>query len=222
MAGVNEGAITSSFGSSDSGDSYVGGVAGLNRGAISDTYAGGVVGQLYVGGLVGWNDTGASITNSFTTADQVTGEAGGQDAAGNDYVGGLAGVNYGSISNSYSQSQVSGVRVVGGLVGTNMPGATVTASYSSGPVSASNGAVGASFGVQGGEVSYVYGFPSLSGQPVESGYVSPSAMGDAVSLAAYQEGGYYAYVGFDFSNTWQEQANSPPTLLPFPVGALQP
>ena len=203
-----------------SGAGLVGGLVGLNQGLISQSNATvPVTGDLYVGGLVGWNDTGASITTSYSIG-AVTGIAGGQEAGtNNDYVGGLVGVNFGSIANTYATGAVSGVQVVGGLVGTNMPGgASVSTSYSTGAVSASRGAVGTTFGVQAGEVSYVYGFPSLSGQPVENGYTNAGSTGGGTDLTPAQEDGSAAYSGFDFTNTWQSNPDGPPTLKPATPG----
>ena len=223
LVGVNKGALTSEVvgiaepnPGSVSGAGYVGGLVGLNQGAIS--YSSSLVpvtGNLYVGGLVGWNDTGATVKTSYATG-AVTGIAGGQEAGtNNDYVGGLVGVNFGSVANDYATGAVSGVQVVGGLVGTNMPGgASVATSYSTGPVTASMGAVGTSFGVQAGEVTSVYGFPALSGQPLESGYTNAGSTGDATDLTPAQEDGSAAYTGFDFTNTWQSNPGGPPTLKP--------
>ncbi len=226
LVGVNKGMVTgSAVGPANAivgsvlGAGYVGGLVGLNRGSIgSSTASGAVSGSLYLGGLVGWNDTGATVTTSYATG-KVTGIAGGQEVGtDNDYVGGLVGVNFGSIANSYATGAVSGVQVVGGLVGTNMPGgASVTTSYATGAVSASGGAVGTTFGVQAGEVSYVYGFPSLSGQPVENGYTNAGSTGGGTDLTAAQEDGSAAYAGFDFTNTWQANSAGPPTLKPQPV-----
>ncbi len=223
LVGVNKGAVTdgavglgSTVVGSVAGTGHVGGLVGLNQGTIAYSYSlVPVSGDLYVGGLVGWNDTGATVKTSYATGT-VTGIAGGQEAGtNNDYVGGLVGVNFGSIADSYATGAVSGVQVVGGLVGTNMPGgASVSTSYATGAVSASRGAVGATFGVQAGEVTSVYGFPSLSGQPVESGYTNAGSTGDGVDLTAAQEDGSAAYTGFDFTNTWQSNANGPPTLRP--------
>jgi hypothetical protein len=72
--------------------------------------------------------------------------------------------------------------------------------------------VGTTFGVQAGEATYVYGFPSLSGQPTESGYVNAGASGDGTDLTTMQEDGSAAYAGFDFTNTWQSNPSGAPTL----------
>ena len=222
LVGVNKGAVTSGavgLGStvvgSVAGIGYVGGLVGLNQGSVAYSYSlVPVSGDLYVGGLAGWNDTGATVKTSYATG-AVTGLSGGQDASGNDYVGGLVGVNFGSVADSYATGAVSGVQVVGGLVGTNMPGgASVATSYATGAVSVSRGAVGTSFGVQAGEVTSVYGFPALSGQPLESGYTNAGSTGDGTDLTQAEEDGSAAYAGFDFTNTWQSNPNGPPTLKP--------
>jgi hypothetical protein len=201
---VNKGSISNStvYEGTVTGVGLVGGLVGLNRGSVTTSFSrAAATGDLYVGGLVGWNDTGATVNTSFAIG-AVTGLTGGEDASGNDYVGGAVGVNFGSLTDSYATGAVSGVKVVGGLVGTNMPGASVTTSYATGAVSASNGAAGAVFGVNAGEVTSVYGFPALSGQPVASGYLSPAASGDATLLTNAQATSQAAYVGFNFDATW--------------------
>ena len=214
LVGVNKGAITASSAgpSAVTGSGLVGGLVGLNQGTIATSFtAAPTTGELYVGGLVGWNDTGATVQTSYATGS-VTGLPGGQDASGNDYAGGAVGVNFGAIADIYETGAVQGVQVVGGLVGTNMPGASTVSSYALGPVSASGGAVGGLFGVNAGEATYVYGFPSLSGQPVETGYQASGATGGGTSLSTSQENGSAAYTGFDFTSAWTANPNGPPTL----------
>jgi hypothetical protein len=204
LVGVNKGSISVSYvyQGTVTGVGLVGGLIGLNRGSVTTSYSqADATGDLYVGGLVGWNDTGATVNTSIAFG-AVTGTTGGEDASGNDYVGGAVGVNFGSLTDSYATGAVSGVKVVGGLVGTNMPGASVTTSYAIGAVSATNGAAGAVFGANSGEVTSVYGFPGFSGQPVASGYLSPTASGDATLLTNAQASDQAAYVGFDFDTTW--------------------
>jgi hypothetical protein len=205
LVGVNEGSISDStvYQHTVTGVGLVGGLVGLNRGSVTTSNSGAAAtGDLYVGGLVGWNDTGATVNTSIAMG-AVTGTTGGEDASGNDYIGGAVGVNFGSLSNSYATGTVSGVKVVGGLVGTNMPGgASVTTSYATGAVTATNGAAGAVFGANSGEVASVYGFTGFSGQPVASGYLSPTASGDATLLTNAQATDQAAYGGFDFDATW--------------------
>lgn len=73
-------------------------LAGTNNGIISRCYAkGNITGENYVGGLVGQNLSPGSIDNSFSSAY----------ISGKDYVGGLIGLNSGSVTNTYSSSQIA-------------------------------------------------------------------------------------------------------------------
>ena len=101
-----------------------GGLVGLNRGVIDSSYATGDVTGYPAGGLVGWNSGGGVFASYATGA--VTGTT----------VGGLVGRSDGpgGIQTSYATGRVSGNLDVGGLVGTNASG--ITASYSTGPASA--------------------------------------------------------------------------------------
>ena len=100
---------------------HVGGLAGLNyKSSIANSYAtGSVVGQQwYVGGLVGVNYSDGSIVNSYAASS----------VDGKEDVGGLVGLNYkSSIVNSYAIGSIDGQRHVGGLVGRN--GGRITNSY---------------------------------------------------------------------------------------------
>ncbi len=160
------------IGGSVTGARYTGGLVGYNNnGAISNSYNTGTVsGSTWVGGLVGRTGVGTVIDNSYNTGN-VTGSAGD--------VGGLVGVNAGTISNSYNTGSVSGNGLrLGGLVGYNGNGstfATITNSYSTGGVSG-NGLAG---GLVGGSYigtitnSYATGNVSSFG-PVVGGLVGKS------------------------------------------------
>jgi len=100
-------------------------------------------------GLFGWVDTEAKVSNLSLEAVDING-------SGNN-IGGLAGVNYSSISSCYCTGTISGDEVVGGLVGDNNEG-SITASYSTGTVSGSMG-VG---GLVGGNSSRIVGCYSTS------------------------------------------------------------
>ena len=63
------------------------------------------------------------------------------DVGGNEYVGGLAGVNWGTLRNCYSSGSVSGELRVGGLVGRN-EGGTVSHCYSSATVAGEESVAG--------------------------------------------------------------------------------
>jgi len=128
-----------------SGAGNVGALAGYNYGTISNSYATGpasgnmVTGSYRVGGLVGNNRGGGHISNSYAT---------GSIHGSSSWVGGLAGMSYGSIDNSYATGAVSGSNNVGGLVGDNYYGSVLSNSYATGAVSGGNagGLFGANYG----------------------------------------------------------------------------
>ncbi|WP_371379075.1 beta strand repeat-containing protein [Sporomusa aerivorans] len=116
----------------------VGGLAGSSHaGTISNSYSESTVTSLYgtavlgyqsnyvAGGLVGaaWN--GGTISNSYATGT----------VNGSSTVGGLVGVNFAAINNSYSESAVNATsNDVGGLVGVNY--GAISDSHSTGAVTA--------------------------------------------------------------------------------------
>jgi hypothetical protein len=116
---------------------------------------------------------------------------------GRGYVGGLLGENRGDVSNSYFVGNLSGEYDVGGLVGFNDFGATVTNSYSTGTVTG-NDSVGGLVGNNDGYVSYSYsagdvtgneGVGGLVGSKGCNGYVNYSFWDAQTSRQAVSNGG---------------------------------
>ena len=89
-------------GNATSGSSYVGGLAGYNASAtISACYStGDATGSSDVGGLVGNNDSG-TISACYATGDAT--------GSGSNVGGGLVGRNSGTVTNSYFDSETSGI-----------------------------------------------------------------------------------------------------------------
>jgi len=81
----------------------IGGLVGDNlQGSITSSYSTGTVaGYTFVGGLVGYNEYG-DISASFRTCSVCA------SFSGNQNIGGLAGLNAGRITDSYSTGSVSG------------------------------------------------------------------------------------------------------------------
>ncbi len=125
LVGYNDGTIENSYATvSVEGKYYAGGLIGRNIGDILDSYAtGSVTGRdavnLSTGGLAGYND--GTIENSYATGN-VTGRGG-----VGIYFGGLVGVNSSdsTINNSYATGSVDGNGR--GLIGNNM--GTITNSF---------------------------------------------------------------------------------------------
>jgi len=111
-----EGTVINSYSTgSVTGASWVGGLVGYNYdGAVSNSYSTGTItggtitGTWGTGGVAGGN-TG-TVSNSYSTGN----------VSCDELVGGLVGLNAGgSVSNSYSTGSVTGTSRVGGLVGDN-------------------------------------------------------------------------------------------------------
>jgi filamentous hemagglutinin family protein len=144
LVGFNDGTVNgaSSASGSVSGVAAVGGLVGYNDGTIDNVSAGTgtVSGTYYVGGLVGYNfgaitqssssDTVSVGADAFGTGglvgdNQSSGTISNSTASGSvtggSYMGGLVGVNDGTVNGSSSaHGAVSGDDVVGGLVGDNV------------------------------------------------------------------------------------------------------
>ena len=134
LAALNQGTISNSYAtgnitslSPDGTAPDTGGLVGTNAGSINRSYAGVNIiensqgSDLYLGGLVGWNQIGGSITQSYATGS-VTNALDSTAA-----VGGLIGLNSGTVTQSYSMGAVSGLGGLGGLIGDGS--GNVTSSY---------------------------------------------------------------------------------------------
>jgi hypothetical protein len=121
------------------------------------------------------------------------------DVTGTAHIGGLVGINLGTVSNSYSTGNVTGDAYIGGLVGSN-PG-TVSNSFSTGYVTGDSGA-GGLMGGNTGTVSNSYSTSSVTGNDylggltgansgtVSNSYSTGSVIGNDYigGLVGYNEG----------------------------------
>jgi hypothetical protein len=110
LAGSNLGGIVDKCYSTSIviGNDYVGGLVGDNQGSVSNAYSiGSVTGEWYVGGLVGDNDSSGSVSNSYASGS----------VAGYSFVGGLVGSNWGTVSNSFWDTETSGINESDGGTG---------------------------------------------------------------------------------------------------------
>ena len=117
LVGNNHGIITQCTSSASvSGGEKIGGLVGQNTEIITNCCAtGNVAGEIKVGGLAGsnysspsWNPRSRILTSYYKGS-----------VIGNDYIGGLVGINDGWVADCYSQGSVYGDNIVGGLVGQN-------------------------------------------------------------------------------------------------------
>ncbi len=93
------------------GDQYVGGLAGdsyYNSSSINNCYStGSVTGSFGVGGLVALNELSSTISNSYSTGS----------VSGSSYAGGLVGYNSSTVSNSFWDTETSGMTTSAGGTG---------------------------------------------------------------------------------------------------------
>lgn len=159
IAGVNKGIIRDvenrgtlgAYNAVESGKtlsnySYMGGIVGVNYGTVTRAATlstGKLLAQRYVdtqptvssnnrviGGIVGYNGADATISESFFAGIRVHGD---------QYVGGIAGINAGTVTNTYTagryftstngRSYIGGRRDVGGIVGLLEGAGSVTNSF---------------------------------------------------------------------------------------------
>ena len=173
-------------GTIENSSSYVGAVAGTNVGEISGcdvtiSNGGKIDGGVYsAGGVVGWN---------YKTISDCTVTTEGNDAiSGTGSVGGVAGTNNGEIRGCdvTISGTINGIGgTVGGVVGKNTDGGTVTACYSTGAVSGTT--AGGVVGQNSGSVTACYSTGAVSGTGSAGGVVGWNYRGGKVT-ACYSTG----------------------------------
>jgi uncharacterized protein (TIGR02145 family) len=135
---------------------------------FSGTFDGGgyVVSGLYVSnsnnyqGLFGYANSGATIKNLGVAESYVNGMNAKGSISGLVGVGGLVGINGGTITNSYTKGNVAGSSNVGGLVGSNS--GAITNSYATGDVKGSK-TVGSLVGSNSGTITNSYATGNVTG-----------------------------------------------------------
>lgn len=187
----------------------VGGLVGYNYGVISNCSASGNVdggsAGFRVGGLVGQAETG-SISRCSAT---------GSVSSENDQIGGLVGLAYVDISDSYAGSISSGVtgrNSVGGFVGKYHTG-TITRCHSVNEVTGgvAQPRVGGFTGFADGMISASYWDTEASGKSVSTG----EGTAEATGLNTAQMKQATSFAGWDFTNIWMgADGNYYPMLRP--------
>lgn len=140
LVGTNKGSVSNSFatGSITTSGSRVGGLVGDNQGSIASSFASVSISAIGIrddiGGLAGRLTTGASVTDSYATGS----------VSGYSKVGGLVGSSRGSITRAFSSTRPTvtfDFGFIGGLVG--LDDGTLSSSYYDQTVSGLSGGPGA-------------------------------------------------------------------------------
>ena len=194
LIGENGGAISKSYatGNLTPSGSFVGGLIGLNSGAVSDSYATGTISAAAIlGGLIGKNS--AKITNSYSTGS-VTGNIFG------DNVGGFIGENTGNVSLCFSTGNVTSQRTnVGGFVGLNATPGSISNSYSGGNVSGITN-TGGFAGESSSSISFSFSKGSATGQTQTGAYIGQNSGTVQSGFYNQEVTGQLPKVGFGFTS----------------------
>jgi len=189
LVGENFGQINSSYADNTArtieGGYAVGGLVGVNYGPISGSYSNNpssnITGEHNVGGLVGLNEAEGAISSSQSISGQIK--------STNDTLGGLVGLNLGTITSSRATSSLIGEQgEVGGLVGSNLYSGLISKSCSGiGTVAADSGPAGGLVGFNMGDIENSYATGNVSGDGYVGGLVGDSA-NDPVIKNSYSSG----------------------------------
>ena len=210
FAGWNEGTITggsmaASLGNRETGYTYLGGVAGVNGGLIQSAYPAkgcAVRGDSCVGGIAGVNlgsDAAASTRKGLIICTGNNNSTGTVEA--NQYAGGVAGANVGSISLSGKlQSSVTATDYAGGVAGINTDkGSIYSAENANGAVLGSVTAANYAGGVAGtnrAEITRVENQASVRASTQYAGGIAgENAAGGKISACVHAQNQVYATNG---------------------------
>lgn len=209
FAGWNEGTITggsmeASLGNRETGYTYLGGVAGVNGGRIQSAYPAqgcAVRGDSRVGGIAGVNLGGNAAASTrkgliICTENNSTGTV-----EANQYAGGVAGANVGSISLSGQlQSSVTATGYAGGVAGINTDKGSIYGTENatgavSGSVTAANYAGGVA-GTNSAEITRVENRASVRASTKYAGGIAgENAAGGKISACVHAKTQVYATNG---------------------------
>lgn len=209
FAGWNEGTITggsmaASLGNRETGYTYLGGVAGVNGGRIQSAYPAqgcAVRGDSRVGGIAGVNLGGNAAASTrkgliICTENNSTGTV-----EANQYAGGVAGANVGSISLSGQlQSSVTATGYAGGVAGINTDKGSIYGTENatgavSGSVTAANYAGGVA-GTNSAEITRVENRASVRASTKYAGGIAgENAAGGKISACVHAKNQVYATNG---------------------------
>ena len=183
LAGISQGDIDSVLVSGRvSGFRDVGGLVGSNLGEVTQSRVDAEVsGIVVVGALASTNEgviRDSSAAGSATSASRV--------------VGGLAGINRGSILGSFSESSVMGSDLVGGISGYSE--GPVSNSYTTGPVTARNEDAGGLIGINYTKVTNCYSSSTVSASSRAGGLVGKNKSTAAIS-GSYATGAVTGDIG---------------------------
>ncbi|MDB2426193.1 hypothetical protein N9W41_01475, partial [bacterium] len=199
LIGSNDATITYSYAHGNvRGTSTTGGFVGSNTVLITGSYSTGHVdgngasGDSYIGGFVGLASSGGSVVSSYSN---------GNVFSSGDINGGFAGINQGSIDQSYSTGNLKGQNKTGGMVGNNDTGSTLTNSYSTGSVIGAIDVGGLVGIINNATITNTYSNGNISGTNNVGGLVGNSLAGGTSITSSYTRSDILSGTGQAFIGT---------------------
>jgi hypothetical protein len=153
--------------------------------------------------VTGYNNVGGLVGISY--ADISNSYATGSVIGTSSWVGGLVGVNYANISNSYATASVNGTSSVGGLIGVSE--GSISNSYTTGSVTGVS-QLGGLVGYNTGSISNSYATGRLTGNYNLGGLVGYSGGSITNSYATGSVDGISSTVGGLVGYSWASISNS--------------
>jgi len=225
LVGTNYGTISDSQATGNvtgSGDqTEMGGLIGRQRstGRVSNSYAtGNVTGVDNVGGLIGEGDEGSTAAGVYATGVVTGGSTSGVN------VGGLLGLNEGTLTNCYASGDVQDGGDAGGLVGENSSSGIVSNCYSTGEVDAETvGTDGGLVAVNAGSVSSSFWDTVTSDAETSAGGTGKTTA-EMKTLATFTDAGWSITESCDATTIWGlcSTRNSGYPYLTFYTGSSSP
>ncbi|MEA3559555.1 MAG: GLUG motif-containing protein [Candidatus Thermoplasmatota archaeon] len=168
------------------GNMTVGGLVGFNKGTISNcSFSGSVTGAHTVGGLIGNNEEG-TLSNCHVDVE-VNGTSTGGGIVYQFNTGGVVGTNSGEVEDCSSSGNVIGISMVGGLIGENDKGGTISNCASTTNVTGS-GVVGGLIGDNEEEVSHCHSTGDVRSEKAMAGGLIATNFGNAPITDCYSTG----------------------------------
>lgn len=162
------------------GNSYVGGIVGyVNNNVIIEecSNAAKVAGQDYAGGIAGiiyYGTTVSSTDNSETVS-------------GKNYVGGIAGYSQAQMEKVYNTAEVNGEDFVAGLAGVNFTMGDISKSYNTGNINGNNN-IGGIVGTNNSSISNTYNKGNIKSKGYRAGGICGQNATESFIYNAYNIG----------------------------------
>lgn len=186
------------------GEEYVGGILGYlnnNSSIMNCTNKSAVSGKNYIGGIVGISFYGTNINNCSSLDCEIIAE---------DYVGGIVGYSQSQMERCFNKSKIKGNNYVGGIAGVNYIMGNISLTYNSGEINVSNDFAGGIAGINNATIVSTYNKGNINSVDLEKEVnlggicgqnLSESAVNNSYNIGTISGKGYIGgIVGSNFGS----------------------